>query len=352
MAKPRNLDQIRQLKLSDVRSVISKSCYQKSLSKAVFWYVFDLVIYALTISMVFFSDSIWIKLLGGFLGGLAVSMMFVWAHDAAHGALFKSKRVAEWLGTFFMLPSLNMYRMWSFGHNRVHHSFTSFKGMDYVWIPLTPQEYQGQKWYQKVFYRIKRFPLTCASHYLYDIWFNGMLRYNPGKDKAEKSYYRKNKILTLVYFIAFATIAYLFAGGVAGVMCAVIMPFIIFNYVIALFVYLHHTHPDVPFFDERSQWNHAVGGLCCSTVIRCSKLAEMFTHNIMVHVPHHVDLRVPFYQLKNAYADLKSNYGEHIFEYRFKWNTIFSIFKQCKLYDYKTKTWYNFKEAKKLLASA
>jgi omega-6 fatty acid desaturase (delta-12 desaturase) len=343
---------MKSLKLSDVRSVIDKSRYQKSFLRAFSWFCFDLVIYLCCIGLIFAFDNIWLKLLGGFLGGLLVSTMFVWAHDAAHGTLFKSKRVAEWLGTIFMLPSLNMYRMWSFGHNRVHHGFTSFKGMDYVWIPLTPQEYYSKKWHQRLFYRIKRFPLTCAVHYLVDIWLNGMVRYNPGKDKKEKAYYRNNKLLSLIFFIAFSTVAYIFAGGILGVLCAVIMPFIIFNYVIALFVYLHHTHPTLPFFDERSEWNHAIGGLYCSTVIRCSKISEIFTHNIMVHVPHHVDLRVPFYNLKSAYSDLKKSYGDYIFEYRFTWLKVLNIFNKCKLYDYNLKKWYNFSEGKAKLAAA
>jgi acyl-lipid omega-6 desaturase (Delta-12 desaturase) len=348
----RNLDKMKKFKLSDVRSVIDKSRYKKSFAKGMFWFCFDLVLYLLSMWLVFAAQSIWLKLLGGFLGGLVVSMMFVWAHDAAHGTLFKSKKLAEWLGTICMLPSLNMYRMWSFGHNRVHHGFTSFKGMDYVWIPLTPSEYYAKKWHQRLFYRITRFPLTCAVHYLVDIWLNGMIRYNPGKDKTEKAYYRNNKLLTLVFFVAFASIAYIFAGGILGIITAVIIPFIIFNYVIALFVYLHHTHPEIAFFDERSEWNHAIGGLYCSTIVRCSRIGEMFTHNIMIHVPHHVDLRVPFYQLKNAYADLKKHYGEYIFEYNFKWTTVFKIFSQCKLYDFNAKKWYNFSEGKKQLSAA
>jgi acyl-lipid omega-6 desaturase (Delta-12 desaturase) len=350
MKSKRNLEEMKKFKLSNVRGVIDKSRYERSFSKAISWYAFDLILYLLTMWLVFATDSTWLKLLGGFLGGLVVSMMFVWAHDAAHGTLFKSKRLAEWLGTIFMLPSLNMYRMWCFGHNRVHHSFTSFKGMDYVWIPLTPQEYYALKWHQKLFYRIKRFPLTCAVHYLVDIWLNGMIRYNPGKDSKEKAYYRNNKLLSLVFFLGFSALAYYFAGGVLGIVFAVILPFIIFNYVIALFVYLHHTHPEIPFFDERSEWNHAIGGLCCSTVVRCSKIGEMFTHNIMVHVPHHVDLRVPFYHLHNAYEDLKKHYADCIFEYKFKWSTVFGIFKQCKLYDYNLKKWYTFSEGKEQLA--
>ena len=125
-----NIEEMKNLKLKDVRSVIEKSRYERSFFKAISWYAFDFCLYLLSMWLIFASQSVWLKLLGGVLAGLVVSMMFVWAHDAAHGTLFKSKRLAEWLGTIFMLPSLNMYRMWSFGHNRVHHGFTSFK----VWI--------------------------------------------------------------------------------------------------------------------------------------------------------------------------------------------------------------------------
>ncbi len=344
-----NLNKTKQLKLIDIRGAIDKRCYERSLWKAIFWYTFDFCLYLLTMWLVFTANSLWLKLLGGMLGGLAVSMMFVWAHDAAHGVLFKSKRLSEWLGTIFMLPSLNMYRMWSFGHNRVHHGFTSIRGMDYVWIPLTPQEYYAQKWHQRLFYRIKRWPFTCAAHYLVDIWFNNMIRYNPGKDPKKRAYYRNNKLLSLSFFIAFSGLAYFSAGGVMGVISAVILPFIVFNYVIALFVYLHHTHPEIPFFNERSEWNHVIGNLHCSTMVRCSKLGEIFTHNIMVHVPHHVDVRIPFYHLKHAYEDLKKQYSDQMFEYRFRWSTIWGIFKQCKLYDYRLGKWYTFSEGRNVL---
>jgi len=66
----------------------------------------------------------------------------------------------------------------------------------------------------------------------------------------------------------------------------------------------------------------------------------------MIHVPHHLDIRIPFYHLPEAYQALKKEYGHYLHEYQFHWADVLRIFKQCKLYDYEKKLWLTFKEAK------
>lgn len=80
----------------------------------------------------------------------------------------------------------------------------------------------------------------------------------------------------------------------------------------------------------------------CSTVVRCSRLSELLTHNILVHAPHHIDTRIPFYRLPQAYDDLGAAYGQHIHEHRFRWSTVRAIFGACQLFDFETKTWTRF----------
>jgi omega-6 fatty acid desaturase (delta-12 desaturase) len=157
-----------------------------------------------------------------------------------------------------------------------------------------------------------------------------------------------NKLVTLIFAGAFTAVAWRYAGGVMGVVAAVVVPFIVFNYFIALFVFLHHTHPDVPFFENRPEWSNTIGQVYCSIVVRGSRLSELLVHHIMIHVPHHVDARIPFYRLTRAYADLKREYGAYIHEYRFRWSTVWMIFRRCQLYDFETKTWYTFRQASQL----
>ena len=340
------LKELKGLKLSAVRSVISKSCYEAKPYKAVMWYLFDLLFFVAGFYLIFSNGSVWLKLLGGLVSGCATAMMFVWAHDAAHGTLFKGDKVPEIMGTLFMLPALSIYKLWIYGHNKVHHGFTSFTPVDWVWRPLTPKEYQALSRFQRILYRIERNMFSSAFHYFRKVWWQAMLRYNPGKDKKERRGYFLGKLYVLAYFIGMSVISFCFAGGLWGVVCAVVLPFVVFNYFISIIVYLHHTHPDLPFFDIKKDWNHSIGLMYCSTIVRTSRLAEIFLHNIMIHTPHHVDIRIPFYNLKKAYKDLKDNYSEYILEYRFSWRRAARIFKRCKLYDFENKRWLTYSEGR------
>lgn len=334
---------LRRVKLGTVRQSIPESCYRRSTFKALAWMVVDLSLYVAALSLVFTSHHPAIQLVGGILTGGAVAIMFVWAHDAAHGALFRNKFVSEVLGTLLMLPSLNMYRLWSYGHNKVHHGFTSFSPIDWIWRPFTPTQYESLGWWSRFVYRRERSVFTCGLHYLLRVWWTGMVRFKP-QHGHHRLGFRLSKLGTLVFAIIFSLLAWLFAGGLIGVFAAVIVPFAVFTYVIAFFVYIHHTHPAVPFFDVRDEWNSTIGQVFCSTVVRCSRVSELLTHRILVHVPHHVDMRVPFFNLAPAYAAIKADWGQYIHEYRFSWSEVRFIFRSCQLFDFETKTWHRFSE--------
>ena len=107
------LARVKMIKSSAARQDIPPECYQRSFRKTFFWFGFDMALFFAGMFLIFSNPSILLKLSGGFISGAATAMMFIWAHDAAHGALFKNSKIAEILGTITMLPSLNMYRMWS-----------------------------------------------------------------------------------------------------------------------------------------------------------------------------------------------------------------------------------------------
>lgn len=336
------------VKLQTIRQAVAPERYTRSVARALFWFAFDLALYLAAIAGVFLSHGVLGRLFFGAIAGCAVAFMFVWAHDAAHGALFKSRRVSEVLGSLFMLPSLNMYRLWSYGHNKVHHGFTCYTPIDWIWRPITPAEYVAKSFLGRLIYRLERSPYTCALHYLLRVWWPGMVRFKPDPNMRDRHLFTFSKIVTLAFFLGYSFAAYRYAGGAIGVLAVVIVPFLVFNYFISLFVFLNHTHPDIPFFDDRKEWSNTIGQVYCSTVVRCSALSEMLIHNILIHVPHHTDNRIPFYHLKKAYEDIRREYGHYIHEYRFSFSTVGSIFRRCKLYDYENKVWYSFLDAARL----
>ena len=337
---------LQRIQLTTVRKAISPECYRRSPVRTFGWLAFDVAAYAGAMFGLFASDAWWARLLFGVAAGCAVAFMFLWAHDAAHGALFRSKWTAELLGTAVMLPSLNMYRLWSHGHNRVHHGFTSYTPIDWIWRPLTPDAYRALPRWRRALYRVERSPYGCALHYLLKVWWPGMVMFRPERASRERAGFRLNKAITLAFTLAASAVAYRWAGGLVGVLAAVVVPFLVFNYWIAMLVFLHHTHPDVPFFDNRAEWSNTIGQVYCSIVVRAWRPFELVLHDIMIHVPHHVEPRIPFYRLKRAYADLQRDYGRYIHEYRFRWSTVRGIFRRCQLYDFQQMRWYTYREAR------
>jgi omega-6 fatty acid desaturase (delta-12 desaturase) len=323
--------------LGEIRSSIAPDRYARSRRRALGWLVFDAAVYAATIAGAVLAPPA-LSLAFGVLAGFAVSALFVWAHDAGHGALFRSRRWSEVLATIAMLPSLHAYRLWDLGHNKVHHGFTSLSSVDWIWRPMTPDEYRAASKSRRVLYRLERHPATCGLHYLVRVWWPGMVTFRSTRSRR----YRASQAFVVAYAVALTLTAWRLGGSWLTAVSAVVVPFAIFTYVIALVVYLHHTHPETVFFTDRHEWRPATAQLSCSTVVRGSRLMEALSHHILVHVPHHVDTRIPFYRLPAAYDDLRAAYGDTIIEYRLRPSTVVDVFRHCQLFDPKSKQWYRF----------
>ena len=100
--------------------------------------------------------SVWAKLLCGLVAGFVVGRLFVIGHDGCHQSLTPHRRLNKWLGRIAFLPSLTAYSLWDVGHNVVHHGFTNLKGVDFVWAPLTQQEFKALTPLRRVMERIYR----------------------------------------------------------------------------------------------------------------------------------------------------------------------------------------------------
>ncbi|MEZ5266281.1 MAG: fatty acid desaturase [Acidimicrobiales bacterium] len=335
-------ERLRTVKLGTVRASFSPKTYQRSTPRALAWLAFDITVYAALLLLAMRVDFLPLKVLFGVLTGVAVASLFVWAHDAAHGALFKSSKVSEVLGTAAMLPSLNMYRLWVYGHNKVHHGFTSFSPVDWIWKPLTPAQYRARSAWSRFIYRVERSILGCPLHYILRVWWPGMVRFRPEADVRKRHRFGLSKTITAVFAAQAIAVAWWLGGGLTGVIVAVVIPWLVFNFFIAFYIYLHHTHPNLPFFEDRKQWSATIGQVACSTVIIMPRLLSALSHHILVHAPHHIDMRIPFYRLPRAWKELAARYGDDVVAYRFKLSTVRHIFRSCQLFDFETQAWSRF----------
>jgi hypothetical protein len=165
--------------LAEVIRIIPESCYEHPTWKGLAYLARDLAVYAAVLVALAATDSWWLLVPLWALSALVVSGLFIIGHDAAHGALFESKRLCYGVGQLAMLPSLHVYEAWVLGHNRLHHGHTVREQMDFVWHPLSPEQYAALSPLGKLRHRVEWSLLGSGLYYLRDVWWNKMMRLEP-----------------------------------------------------------------------------------------------------------------------------------------------------------------------------
>lgn len=334
--------------LRAVLKVIPKDCYENPTWKGLLWIARDYAIYAAIVAGLVLVDSPWLLLLW-VLGGLSISGLFILGHDAAHKALFKSQRLNRIMAQLTFLPSLHIHEGWVFGHNRLHHGHTVRQQMDFVWHPLTPEQYAGLNGFQKLVHRVYWSPVGAGIYYLVDVWWKKMMIFKaPPKQAAA---HRIEKSIVLGFFFAFsAALAYggwYRYGTALGALWmwtkVFLVPFVLWNYSIGITVYLNHISRDISWW-KRSEWNRFGGQMEGTTVIHLPWILNTFYHNIFMHIAHHVDTRIPFYGLPRATKAINEAYPEVVLQKNLSLVDYVKTTLACKLFDFETGQWLRYGE--------
>ena len=334
--------------LREAISIIPDSCYENPTGKGILYLLWAVLIYGFSLGALFYTDNPVLLLALWVLTGLSVSSLFILGHDACHGALFKSKKLCRAIGRALMLPSLHIYNAWDMGHNRVHHSFTIRQHKDFVWHPLTAQEYHGLSRLQKAMHRIEWSAFGAGIYYLLEVWWKKMVVLRSSKKLAESIRQDKRFVLYFVLLSVAGAVAIGLASGTGAayalwVWCKVlIVPWLIFNHIIGATVYIHHIQPDIAWHAD-GLWSKFKGQVEGTTNIRVPALLNLFFHNIFVHIPHHVDPRIPFYHLPAAAEAIKEHYPEEVHDLPFGLYDYWRATKNCKLYDFDENVWLDYR---------
>lgn len=337
--------------LAPVRKVIPKSCYYRSTKHSLAYAGRDLFAYIAILSALIMVHNWWADIILIVVCGLVVSALFILGHDASHSAFSEYKWVNSTLSRILMLPSLHIQAAWDLGHNRIHHGFTARRDMDFVWRPYSVEEYLELTKFGRLRHRIEWSWAGSGIYYLREVWWNKMITFTPPKrwTKAIK----KDKRLVLAW-LAFASVAAISVGWFQSHnwLSATWMwiklvggPFIIFTQIIGWTVYVHHVGPEITWWN-RQEWNRWRAQMESTTILRLPKVLNIFFHNIFIHVPHHVEMQIPWYQLPQAAQEIEKAFPGTVVDKAFKIRDYLFSTRTCKLYDYEKKCWFSYKAAK------
>ncbi|MBI5090025.1 MAG: fatty acid desaturase, partial [Actinobacteria bacterium] len=303
--------------LNDVRAVIPDSCYDRSAVRASFALAQATVLYLVPVIGLALTDRWWALLLLWPLAGLGVAGLFVLGHDASHGALVDSRRANRLIAQVCMAPSVHAEAAWDLGHNRIHHGYTTRQGFDFVWHPATVDEYQALTRLGRLRHRLEWSCFGSGAYFLRVVWWQKMWRFSaPGKRHDAIVRDKLTVGSAVLVAVAMSVVVGALTGGWTSALWLpvklFVVPFLLFIQIIGWTVYVHHVAPDIRWWTRRD-WTQFKGQMESTTVVRMPAVVNrLWFHNIFVHVPHHVDARIPFHQLPRAARHIFASYPETV----------------------------------------
>jgi omega-6 fatty acid desaturase (delta-12 desaturase) len=292
----------------------------------------------------------WIEL---FVASIMAGALFLVGHDASHRALAASPWLNALIARLAFMPTLHPETAWNIGHNQRHHGATNLRGVDHVWTPWSPQEYRSATRVRRALYRFYRTPLGIGFYYSFELWWGHVWN----SDHLDRSY-AANARMTADKFIALAGFGLIYLGcfGVCAArgqawtaagfnaLAAVIVPLVVYQYLMSITIFMHHTHPRIRWFPSRELYDPVAAQVLNTVHIRLPKPVELIFHEIFQHTAHHVNPRVPLYRLARAQRTLEAVHGPAIIQETFSIAYVLRLLRECQLYDYDAHRWLTIAE--------
>ena len=293
-------------------------------------------------------DSFWLQASSAVLAGASISALFVVGHDAAHSCFTTSTRLDTLIGHLALLPALHNFTLWRIVHNRMHHADLCVKGLN-SWSPLSAQEFAALGALDRSLERFYRTRLGLGPYYFRHRWWRE--KFFPPRRLRDSDYHKQLLDFGLVtgFVLAIGTIFYFASKSITHLSFAeacimgFVIPFTIWNYLMGFTVYAQHTHPRIPWFNSHDELvNSDFDQSQLSGHVVYPTWPRLLSNNIMEHPAHHINTKIPLYNLYHAQTHLNQITGPAAIIEKFSLRRFLRIMQQCKLYDYEQRRWLLF----------
>jgi omega-6 fatty acid desaturase (delta-12 desaturase) len=293
---------------------------------------------------------IWLNVLFALFNGAIIGAIFVIGHDAVHSAFVQSRKSNRWIARVTFVPCAHAPSLWETVHNKRHHNFTNLKPEDYVWAPLSKAEFDALARWRQWVERVYRGPLGPAVYYYFAFWLPKLIVPIAPEMRVE---WRKHVFDSAFLIAAQAAliVTILMVGKWLGperpywliFVLGWAAPYAMWSYLIALIVYLQHTHPRIAWFNDREQWSFYRGNILGTVHIILPFPYFRLSKQVMEHHAHHALPSIPVYNLPRAQARIKEVFGEDALTITLTPKTYFGICSVCKLFDFEKLQWTDFR---------
>jgi len=267
--------------------------------------------------------------------------VFVMFHDCSHGSLLPSKRANVWLGAVLGLLVFAPFLSWKHDH-AVHHATSGDLGRRGTGDvrTLTVDEYGALSRRGRIGYRVFRNPLVMFGlGPIVAMVIGPRIVARGARPRMRRSVLGTDLALAVLLgalgwsigwqqLLLVETPAALLAGSVG----------------IWMF-YVQHQFEDA-YWEGADKWSYAEAALRGSSYVRLPTVLQFFTGNIGFHHVHHLNARIPNYNLQRAHDE---NPVFHQVPTLSLWDALRAV--RLKLWDEKHKRLVTFAQARRAAAA-
>ena len=245
-----------------------------------------------------YDTSYWLVLLLAVPAAGFLVRTYIMFHDCVHGSLLSSRRGNAWLGTALGLLVFTPFARWRYEH-LIHHATASDLDRRFVGdVPmLTVAEYKAKPLYFRFGYRAYRNPLVMFG--LGSIYSTIIMQRFPNptaKNRMQRSVWLTN--LAVIVFVGLLC----FAFGWQTVLF-VELPLVILAGSVGIWLfYVQHQFDDT-YWERTEEWSYNDAAVRGSSHLALPKVLQFFSGNIGFHHVHHLNPKIPNYNLQRAHEE-------------------------------------------------
>jgi acyl-lipid omega-6 desaturase (Delta-12 desaturase) len=232
-------------------------------------------------------------LAGGFL-----VRTFVVFHDCTHGSLFPSKRANRWVGRLAGLLVLSPFGRWRHDHAMHHASSGDLerRGVGDI-VTLTVAEYRARSWRGRLAYRAVRNPLVMFG-------LGPIIAMIVGPRIATRSQRprMRHSVLATDAVLLVVAAGLFWLADWEKLLLVWAPPAMLAGSVGIWLFYVQHQFEDA-YWQNAADWSYADAALRGSSYLKLPRLLQFFTGNIGLHHVHHLNARIPNYNLQRAHDE-------------------------------------------------
>jgi omega-6 fatty acid desaturase (delta-12 desaturase) len=253
------------------------------------------------------QHSFWLSLpVSVFAAGFLVRL-FIIQHDCGHGTFFRNAIVRDAIGFCCGCLTFTPYVSWARFHARHHAISSNLDRRDEIDdVPtLTVREYLALPWWRKVQYRLLR-QRSLVLLVIPTLLFVLVHRFTVGN--KQPSWAERLSVLSTNVAIGAVVVLCCVTIGLKSAVLVYAPTLFVASGIGLWIIYIEHQFEQT-YWAPREEWDFVTASLRGSSFLDLPAVLRWFTGNIGYHHIHHIDPKIPNYNLKRCHesvAELQS----------------------------------------------